>query len=492
MRTRTWVAFCLLLTAAFSAHAETRVALVIGNGAYEHAPLLRNPVHDARAIAAAFRGLGYSVQLVTDAKKPALEAALQQFAVAATGADHAVVYYSGHGIEVNGVNYLLPVEARIATERTVALEAVPLSTVMDIAASARRLGLVVLDACRDNPLANSMQRADGTKGLTRGLGRVEPVGRNLLVAYATKDGHVDTDGAGTNSPYTTAILEALKEPGLEVRLFWGKVHDRVLSATSRAQEPFTYGALGAEALYLNPPALAASGNPALPPPPAYDPRAAELAMWQSVQGLGTVEAYREYLSQYPNGQYSGIARLAISSHSRPAPVSAAPADTTLNAEAMNTRAVDYLEGTNGLAQSDIEAVRWFKMAAERGNARGQYGLGFMYRKGRGGLAQSDIEALRWYEKAAEQGDADAEASLGLMYEHGLGGLRQSDTEAVRWYKKAAEQGNAAGEYDLADMYERGVGGLAQSQSEALNLYVKAARSGYKQAQDYLRSRGVSW
>jgi formylglycine-generating enzyme required for sulfatase activity len=318
MRTRTWVAFCLLLTAAFTIHAETRVALVIGNGAYEHAPLLRNPVQDARAIAAAFRGLGYSVQLVTDAKKPALEAAFQQFAVAATGADHAVVYYSGHGIEVNGVNYLLPVEARIATERTVALEAVPLSTVMDIAAGARRLGLVVLDACRDNPLANSMQRADGTKGLTRGLGRVEPVGRNLLVAYATKDGHVAADGAGTNSPYTTAILEALKQPGLEVRLFWGKVHDRVLSATSRSQEPFTYGALGAEALYLNPPGPSEGSNASSPlPPRPCDSGENERALWQSVEKLGTAKAYEAYLSQCPAGLFSTVAKLQLAGLTRP-------------------------------------------------------------------------------------------------------------------------------------------------------------------------------
>jgi formylglycine-generating enzyme required for sulfatase activity len=247
-----------------------------------------------------------------------MEAALQQFAAAAAGADQAVVYYSGHGIEVNGVNYLLPVEARVATERTVALEAVPLSTVTDIAASARRLGLVVLDACRDNPLANSMTHTNGTKGATRGLARVEPSGGNLLVAYATKDGHVAADGAGPNSPYTTAILEALKVPGLEVQLFWRRVHDRVLSATDRAQEPFTYGALGAEALFLNPRAPAASGNPTLPPPPSYDSRAAELALWQSAQTLATAEAYREYLAQYPNGQFSRMAKLQLAGLTPPA------------------------------------------------------------------------------------------------------------------------------------------------------------------------------
>jgi TPR repeat protein len=427
---------------------------------------------------------------------------------------------------VGGVNYLLPVEASITSEATVPVEAVSLPAVMGIASGARRLALVVLDACRDNPLGNSMERSNGTRGATRGLAPVEPVGGNLLVAYATKDGHVASDGAGAHSPYTAAILEALKVPGLEVQLFWRKVHDSVLSTTSRAQEPFTYGALGAEALYLNPPVSAASGNPTLPLPPSpVSDR--ELVMWQSAQGIGTVEAYREYLAKYPDGQYSGLAKLAISS--RPPSAAAPPTDTTLDAEAMNRRGDDYYFGRNGLSQSDLEAVHWYKKAAEQGYAAAEANLGWMYEEGRGGLAQSDTEAVRLYKKAAEQGyargesnlgfmyqaglgglarndeeavrwfkmaaaqgDAAGEKNLGSMYEQGLGGLAQSDTEAVRLYKKAAEQGNATGEDYLADMYRDGRGGLPKSDAEAMKWYTKAARDGNKSSQDYLRSRGLSW
>jgi hypothetical protein len=189
---------------------------------------------------------------------------------------------------------------------------------MGIASGARRLALVVLDACRDNPLANSIERVNGTRGATRGLAPVEPVGSNLLVAYATKDGHVASDGTGAHSPYTTAILEALKVPGLEVQLLWRQVHDRVLSATGRAQEPFTYGALGAEALYLNPPGpTGVSGAPIVQSGSAYDPRAAELAVWQSAQSIGTANAYRDYLSRYPDGQFSTQAKLAVDKLSQP-------------------------------------------------------------------------------------------------------------------------------------------------------------------------------
>jgi formylglycine-generating enzyme required for sulfatase activity len=320
-RTATALLGLLGFLAAEGALGDTRVVLIIGNGTYEHAPALRNPVQDARDIASALGRLGYTVQpLVTNAKKPAMEAALAAFASVAAGADQALVYYSGHGIEVNGVNYLLPVDASIASEATVPLEAIPLSTVMGITSGARKLGLVVLDACRENPMANSMRRAEGNRGATRGLGRVEATG-NLLVAYATKDGQVASDGNGPHSPYATAILDALSVRGLEVRVFWGRVRDRVLSATGGSQEPTIYGTLGEEALYLNPPlnpSPAQDGTRRTLPMPAPGPAdPIELALWNSADRLGTVEAYRDYLAKYPAGVLSQQAALHIAALSRP-------------------------------------------------------------------------------------------------------------------------------------------------------------------------------
>jgi formylglycine-generating enzyme required for sulfatase activity len=317
VKTRPWAFACLLLAVAFSVHAEKRVALVIGNGTYQHTAHLPNPVHDAKDVAAALQRLHYSVQLVTDSSKAGMEAALVQFARSAAGADQVLIYYAGHGIEAGGVNYLLPVEARVESQSTVRLEAVSLAALMDIASEARHLGLVVLDACRNNPLANNIQ-AHG-RGAGRGLAGVEPAGSKLLVAYATRDGRTAADGAGRNSPYTAAILETLQEPGLEVRVFWGKVHDRVLSATRNAQEPFIYGALGGEQLYLNSPTPASGSNqPAAPQRAASDQTTVELALWHSVEKLGTVDAYRAYLTQYPKGQFSKLAKLQIAALSRPA------------------------------------------------------------------------------------------------------------------------------------------------------------------------------
>jgi uncharacterized caspase-like protein len=301
-----------------AASAGTRVALLIGNGAYQHTRQLSNPVHDATDIAAALRKLGYSVQLLTDATKVQMEEELARFDKAAKDADQALVFFAGHGLEVNGTNYLLPVEVQAESEATVPLKTVALTNVMGVVSGARHLGLVVLDACRDNPLA-SLQ-ANRTMG-GRGLAKVEVTG-NLMVAYATRDGHVAADGSGRNSPFTTAILATLPEPGLEVRKFWGRVHDRVLDATQRAQEPIIYTALGGEDVYLNPSATAVtSASP-------YDPRQTELALWQSAAGLGTADAYRDYLRQYPAGQFSNQAQMRLAALTQQPP--AAPVHSPID------------------------------------------------------------------------------------------------------------------------------------------------------------------
>jgi uncharacterized protein len=490
-----------------------RVALVIGNGAYEHAPHLLNPVHDATDVAAVLRKLGYSVDLITDARKAGLEAALTRFATVASGAEVAVIYYSGHGVEVGGVNFLLPVEATVTAESTVPLEAVSLPTVMGVASGARQLGLVVLDACRSNPLADSMRRVNGTKAVQRGLAAVEP-GAHLLVAYATRDGHVASDGTGRNSPYTAAILEALAVPGLEVGLFWRRVHDNVVSATNSQQDPFTYGSLGAEQVYLNPSAVSTS---------SYDPRAAELAMWQAAQSLGTPDAYREYLAKYPQGQFSQLARLQIDRVSRPATDSAAvvpqhpqgqagavsgrsSGPQALDTQLVNAKRVfqagDYAKAFSlfqqlaeagndagmawlgrmyaigvGVPRDDVQAVSWVRRAAERGNGLGMAVLGVMYANGRGGLPRDDVQALSWIRRAAESGDGLGMAQLGAMYANGRGGLPKDDVQALSWFRRAAESGDGLGMALVGSMYGSGRGGLPKDDARALSWYQKAVAAG---------------
>jgi Tfp pilus assembly protein PilF len=232
------------IAAPVSSH-DRRIALVIGNSAYENVAALPNPVRDASLVADVLRRTGFeTVTLLTDLRKDALVSALRDFAALAETADWAVVYYAGHGMEVGGINYLVPTDARIAADRDIGFEAVPLEQVLNAAERARKLRLVILDACRDNPFANQMKRTltVASRSVSRGLAAVEPEAGTLVV-YAAKDGETALDGEGTNSPFASAFVKNLPTPGLEVRRLFDFVRDDVMEATGRKQKPFSYGSI---------------------------------------------------------------------------------------------------------------------------------------------------------------------------------------------------------------------------------------------------------
>lgn len=220
-----------------------RVALVIGNGAYRSVPVLGNPSRDAAAVATALRKAGFQKVIVeNDLRKEKLEATLREFGRVAEGADWALIYYAGHGIEMSGVNYLIPVDARLETDRDVGFETVPLNHVMSAVEGAKKLRLVLLDACRDNPFASQMRRTTASRSIGRGLAPVEPQTGSLVV-YAAKDGETALDGDAGNSPFATAFIEELATPGIEIRKLFDLVRDDVLEATNNKQQPFTYGSV---------------------------------------------------------------------------------------------------------------------------------------------------------------------------------------------------------------------------------------------------------
>jgi tetratricopeptide (TPR) repeat protein len=238
------------LASSASNHGK-RIALVIGNSAYRTANPLKNPNNDAHAVAKEFRRLGFADVIEKhDLTLNELSSELKSFGVKALDADWAVVYYAGHGIEVAGVNYVIPVDAELTSAIDVEEEAIPLNRVLSKVEGAHKLRLVILDACRDNPFAQRLASAGGgTRSVGRGLGRVEPPG-GIVVFYSARDGHVARDGSDANSPFAQALVQHLDEPGLEVGLLFRKVHDSVWNATHEQQEPFTYGALPAEAFYF--------------------------------------------------------------------------------------------------------------------------------------------------------------------------------------------------------------------------------------------------
>jgi tetratricopeptide (TPR) repeat protein len=230
---------------------ERRVALVIGNSAYQNVPALRNPNNDAKAIAVALRGVGFTeVRERYDVDLASFGTALKEFGDLAATADWAVIYYAGHGIEVGGVNYLIPVDAKLEQQSHVEDEAMPLSRLLSKSAVASKMQLVILDACRSNPFIPKMRNiGKSTRSIAPGLASIEPES-GVLVAYAARDGTTAMDGDSSNSPYAVALAKYLTEPGLEIGLLFRKVRDEVYTKTGKQQEPFTYGSLPAQPFFF--------------------------------------------------------------------------------------------------------------------------------------------------------------------------------------------------------------------------------------------------
>ncbi len=327
---------CLLLVLALAPPAPAfakRVALVIANGSYANATSLKNPPSDARLIAASLKRAGFdSVEVKLDLGKNALETALQSFGDRAQGADVALIYYAGHGIEAGGQNYLIPVDARLARDRDLEIEATRLDTLLLMGEGAR-MRIVVLDACRNNPFIASMQRTLRNRAVGRGLAAVEPEGETLVV-YAAKAGATAADGEGANSPFAEAMAKRVTQPGLEISLLFRAVRDDVLAKTGRAQEPFTYGSLSGEAFYFTPPKaggqLATNQGASQPVvTPRVSRETAEALYWQGTVSANSEEAYRDYLARYPQGQFSGVAKANVQRFAKPKPQPSPEAGTAL-------------------------------------------------------------------------------------------------------------------------------------------------------------------
>jgi uncharacterized caspase-like protein len=226
--------------------AERRIALVIGNSEYHSAAFLPNPRRDAKAVADALRQVGFQmVDLKMDLDRDAMVKALRAFRDQADKADWALIYFAGHGIEINGVNYLIPVDARLLDDRDVRAETVSYEELLGAAGGAKMLRLLILDACRDNPFKDIMRRTMASRGSNdRGLARPPEAESGTMVVYSAKAGEVAADDTnGVNSPFARAFVAELEVPGREVRRLFDYVRDDVLEATNNRQQPFTYGSM---------------------------------------------------------------------------------------------------------------------------------------------------------------------------------------------------------------------------------------------------------
>lgn len=290
------------------AFAENRVALVIGNGSYEKVPELPNPPRDAADIGRALERLNFKVTQIRNATAHEMRKAVVDFGRAAEGAEMAVVFYAGHGMEVGGENWLIPTSAELRSDADIESEAVSLRSISLQVSKARRLGLVILDACRNNPFAAKMKRALSTRAVARGLAPTEP-SDNVLIAYAARDGTTASDGDGRNSPFTTALLRHIETPGLEISFLFRRVRDDVMTATKREQQPFVYGSLSKEEIYLRVPAVTAPAR--LAPDPVVVAPTEDEKFWQAIQTSTVAGLYEEFLSRYPRSSHVAEARQRI-------------------------------------------------------------------------------------------------------------------------------------------------------------------------------------
>jgi Caspase domain len=286
----------LFVAGAFPASAEKRVALVIGNGKYTHAGTLSNPVNDATDMAAALKGVGFIVVSGYDLDKPALEKKIREFAGALAGADTGVFFYAGHGLQVAGTNYIVPVDAELSTADALEFEMIKLDSVQRIMENTAKTNILFLDACRNNPLARNLARALGTRGGTIGPGLAPAEsGIGTLISFSTQPGNVAQDGSGRNSPYSGPLVKRIATPGEDILSVLTTVRNEVLAATAERQVPWENHALRAK-FYFS----------AAAPAPASQP-STDAQAWAAIQNATSEAVLEEFMHRFPDSVYTSFA-----------------------------------------------------------------------------------------------------------------------------------------------------------------------------------------
>lgn len=328
--TKTVIVAALAYAAALvPAYAEKRVALVVGNSAYKHAASLKNPQNDATGMAAALRRLGFRVFEGTDLDRRAMETRIRDFANDISDADVALFYYAGHGLQVNGTNYLAPVDATLKAEADLDFEAIPLKLVLRQMQRSARVNLVFLDACRDNPLAKKLGRASRSLTVGRGLAAVEKAA-GMLIAFATQPGNVALDGDGRHSPFTQALLKRIESSDASINDVMIDVRRDVMAATKDQQVPWENSSLTGRFYFKTRSLSAASGAETAPVTKtiAVADTAMEHTFWTDIQNSNDPKLYRAFLKRFPDGVYAPIAKAKLQKSVRSIAVEARPQPKT--------------------------------------------------------------------------------------------------------------------------------------------------------------------
>ena len=410
---------CLFFLLPLPALAGSKVALVIGVSDYKSISPLKNTVNDANALSAVLNDIGFDVTTLINANGGDMRKALETFAFETETADLALIYFAGHGVEVQGENFLIPADAAVTSNADIQKEALSLDDLLAAVDHARKMRIVILDSCRDNPFGDVIDLSNSTQSstsdtATRGVGGMAPPvpDRGTLVAFAAKDGNVAMDGNGSNSPFALALMDKMQQEGLEISLMFRQVRDDVLSRTANRQEPHTYGSLSGIPFFL-----AGAGD--LPNQiNALDPKIA----WSALRP----EDEAQFIALAETGDTRSLMNLAY--------MRLNPHDERFDLAV----ATDYIE-----------------RAAKAGSPEAQYELAVQFETGKG-VKQDSTRALELYRQAATQNYPDALNDLGFFYYQGMLGLPTDPKTALVYFERAADQRHPQAMYNFAALIDDGL------------------------------------
>lgn len=444
-----FVALVLTLTGPASA-ASDRMALVVGMGGYRSISPLENTLNDARDVADTLEGIGFDVTRVTDASQTELRQALESFAFQSQVADVALIYFAGHGVELEGVNYLVPVDVAPRSEDDIKAQSVTLAELLSAVDDARKIRIVLLDACRDNPFSDVVSQSVAPAGTTQaavssgGLAPAEPE-PDTLVVFAARDGQVAYEGGGDNSPFATALMAAFTEPGLEIGLMFRKVRDLVRQQTGNRQQSYTYGSLSSASVYFIPPA----DRPDAP--------------------IVTADV------GFDASSLDQLVQLA----------SASP-DAFERTRSAKRAALIKLNAVDSAQFDPAGAIELMQQASDAGDPEATWKLATFYEKGQY-VEANDAKALELFRKAADMGYDNALNDLGFMYAQGLLGLTPDQTRAFQLFEQAAEKRHPQALFNFAVLIDQGVV-PGRGPADAARYLFDAVRTGQKDVRRLLCER----
>ena len=441
-----------------------RRALVIGNDAYSHMPRLANAINDARAMEGVLKELDFEVVLVENATAATLHRSVSDFARSLRSRDVGLFYYSGHGLQIDGENFLIPIDFNAQDEIETRYTSYPANQALEsLEQAGAELSILILDACRDNPFARSV----GLKGLAS-----MNAGRSMLIAFATRPGMSASDNPrGANGLFTSSLIKNLPVPGKSLDQIFNQVAFEVDEASGGQQTPWVVKSLMGE-YYFVPPLSGSDIGDGIN----------ELAFWHSAESSEGPEGLRAYLRSYPDGRFAGLAKVQLGEFDEAVeePICSSASECTRlgyeqgrgSAEDNRQAAIYYEQGcklgaaracanlgvmfenAQGVYKDNVKAAELYLQGCEGEDPVGCTYLGFLYEDGRG-VPKSPVKAFELFRQGCQGGDNEGCTHLGMMYEDGKG-VNQDYPQALRAYSRGC-QDHALGCQRLGLMYEKGRG-----------------------------------